>query len=87
MVPLLAGWLLGGLIANPVFAAIENLNPNAFAISEKQKVEGAKEIHKAEMRMRMDAAIGRAPPLAYNELQVCTCHCHCVNTSACTVPQ
>lgn len=84
MAPLLAGWLLGGLIANPVFAAVENLNPNAFAISEKQKIEGAKEIHKAEMRMRMDAAIGRAPPLAYNELQVC---CHRVNTSICTVLQ
>lgn len=53
------------------------MNPNAFAISEKQKVEGAKEIHKAEMRMRMDAAIGRAPPLAYNELQVFTCY-HCL---------
>lgn len=75
--PLLTGWLLGGLIANPVFTVIENMNPNAFAISEKQKVEGAKEIHKAEMRMRMDAAIGRAPPLAYNELQVCTRH-HCL---------
>ena len=68
--PLLTGWLLGGLVANPVFTAIENLNPHAFEISERQKIEGAKDIHKAEMRMRMDAAIGRAPPLTYNELQV-----------------
>ena len=87
MAPLLTGWLLGGLIANPVFAVIDNLNPNSFAISEKQKIEGAKEIHKAEMRMRMDAAIGRAPPLAYNELQVCTHRRHYVNTHACTVLQ
>ncbi len=67
--PLLTGWVLGAVIANPVFTAIENLNPHAFEISERQKIEGAKDIHKAEMRMRMDAAIGRAPPLSYNELQ------------------
>lgn len=67
--PLLTGWILGAIIANPVFTAIENLNPHAFEISERQKIEGAKDIHKAEMRMRMDAAIGRAPPLSYNELQ------------------
>ena len=67
--PLLTGWILGAIIANPVFTAIENLNPHAFEISERQKIEGAKDIHKAEMRMRMDAAIGRAPPLSYTELQ------------------
>ena len=85
--PLLTGWLLGGVVANPVFTVIENINPHAFAISEKQKVEGAKEVHKAEMRMRMDAAIGRAPPLAYNELQVRTRHCHRANTSMCIALQ
>ena len=69
-VPLLSGWLIGALIANPVFSAIENLNPHAFQITDRQKLEGAKEVHKAEMRMRMDAAIGRAPPLSYDELQV-----------------
>ena len=69
VVPLLTGWILSSIIANPIFTAITNWNPHAFEISEKQKVEGAKEVHKAEMRMRMDAAIGRAPPLSYNELQ------------------
>ena len=53
----------------PVITVIERVNPHAFEISEKQKLEGAKEVHKAEMRMRMDAAIGRAPPLSYTELQ------------------
>lgn len=67
--PLITGWILSSIIANPIFTAITSWNPHAFEISEKQKVEGAKEVHKAEMRMRMDAAIGRAPPLSYNELQ------------------
>lgn len=67
--PLVTGWVLSSIIANPIFTAITSWNPHAFEISEKQKIEGAKDIHKAEMRMRMDAAIGRAPPLSYSELQ------------------
>ena len=39
-------------------------------ISERQKIEGGKEVHKAELRLRMDAAIGRAPPIKQDELQV-----------------
>lgn len=67
--PLLTGWVLSSIIANPIFTTITSWNPHAFEISEKQKIEGAKDVHKAEMRMRMDAAIGRAPPLSYSELQ------------------
>lgn len=67
--PILTGWILGAIVFKPVITVIERVNPHAFEISEKQKLEGAKEVHKAEMRMRMDAAIGRAPPLSYTELQ------------------
>ena len=34
------------------------------------QLEGAREVHKHELRLRMDAAIGRAPPLQDGELQV-----------------
>lgn len=34
------------------------------------QLEGAKEVHHHELRLRMDAAIGRTPPLQDGELQV-----------------
>ena len=36
------------------------------------QLEGAKLVHEHELRMRMDAAIGRTPPLEDGELQVST---------------
>ena len=43
------------------------------------QLEGAKEVHHHELRLRMDAAIGRTPPLVDGELQVpFTCQlCKC----------
>lgn len=34
-----------------------------------QQVEGAERVHKEEMRIQMDVAIGRAPPLTERQLQ------------------
>lgn len=34
------------------------------------QVEGAKLVHRHELRLRMDAAIGRAPPISDMEMQV-----------------
>lgn len=57
-------------------------NPNAFALSEHQKLEGAQALHMEETRVKMMMAIGQIPPL--NEagmlehlhefaLEVCCC--------------
>ena len=43
--------------------SIEAWNPRAFELSDNQKVEGFHEVKKAELRIRMEAALGRAPPL------------------------
>ena len=71
-VPLLVGYTLSRLLADPFFEVVLAYNPNAFALSDKTKVEGAKEVHRHEMRLRMDAALGRAPPLTEQTLQVNT---------------
>lgn len=72
-IPLLIGFTLSRLVADPFYEFVLAFDPNAFALSDHVKVEGAHEIHLHEMRLRMDAAIGRAPPLNEDELQVsCT---------------
>jgi hypothetical protein len=38
-------------------------NPNAFAMTERQKIEGAAAVHLEETRVKMMMAIGQAPPL------------------------
>jgi hypothetical protein len=38
-------------------------NPNAFAMTERQKIEGAGAVHLEETRVKMMMAIGQAPPL------------------------
>jgi len=38
-------------------------NPNAFALSEHQKLEGAQALHMEETRAKMMMAIGQIPPL------------------------
>ena len=69
-VPLLIGFTLSRLVADPFYEFVLAFDANAFALSDRVKVEGAQEIHLHEMRLRMDAAIGRAPPLKEDELQV-----------------
>ena len=61
--PLIAGFTLSRLIASPLLDSIEEWNPRAFELSDNQKVEGFHEVKKAELRIRMEAALGRAPPL------------------------
>lgn len=43
-------------------------NPAAFAMTDRQKVEGAQKVHVEMNRLRMDMAIGRAPPLNESQL-------------------
>ena len=44
----------------------------ALNVTAAMQLEGAKLVHEHELRLRMDAAIGRAPPLEDGELQVST---------------
>ena len=71
MVPLLVGLVVSRLLAEPFFEVAQRYNPDVFALTDKRKVEGAKEVHKHELRLRMDAALGRAPPITEPELQAC----------------
>ena len=71
VVPLLVGLVVSRLLAEPFFEVAQRYNPDVFALTDKRKVEGAKEIHKHELRLRMDAALGRAPPITEPELQAC----------------
>jgi len=64
------GFTISRLLADPFYELVMAINPDSFALSDKSKVEGAKEVHIHEMRLRMDAATGRAPPLTEEELQV-----------------
>ena len=61
MVPLLIGLVVSRLLAEPFFEVAQRYNPEVFALTDKKKVEGAKRVHKHELRLRMDAALGRAP--------------------------
>lgn len=69
-IPLLIGFTLSRLVADPFYEFVLAFDANAFALSDHAKVEGAHEVRIHEMRLRMDAAIGRAPPLREEELQV-----------------
>lgn len=68
--PLLLGFIVSRLLGEPFLEVVRSSNPTAFALSDQQKVEGAREVHIHEMRLRMDAALGRAPPLTEREMQV-----------------
>jgi hypothetical protein len=43
-------------------ACLQN-NPNAFALTEHQKLEGAQALHMEETRVKMMMAIGQLPPM------------------------
>ncbi|CAL5223632.1 g6176 [Coccomyxa viridis] len=68
-VPIMVGFIVSRIFAEPFYEVAQRYNSQVFALSDREKIEGAKEIHKHELRLRMDAAIGRAPPLSDFELQ------------------
>ncbi|KAG1671691.1 hypothetical protein FOA52_007483 [Chlamydomonas sp. UWO 241] len=66
-VPLATGFIVSRALADPVLnftlqTHTQN-NEDAFAMNDLQKVEGARALHVEETRLRLDAAIGKAPPL------------------------
>lgn len=69
-IPLVTGFIISRLLAVPIISSAESFSADAFAMSDRQKVEGAKEVHKEELRLRMEASIGRRPALTNDELQL-----------------
>jgi len=67
-IPLMAGLILSRLLADPVLSFTLQNNPLAFALTDRQKIEGADKVHIEEARVRFDMAIGKLPPL--NEEQI-----------------
>ncbi|KAK9868997.1 hypothetical protein WJX84_006948 [Apatococcus fuscideae] len=68
VVPLIIGYVISRSLAEPTFVLMERFNPEFFELSDRQKVEGAHEVHVHELRLRMGASIGRAPPLDDEEM-------------------
>lgn len=68
-IPLVTGFCVSRLLAEPVFHVYDHFSPNAFALNDRQKIEGAELVHKEELRLQMDVAIGKHPPLSDDQLQ------------------
>lgn len=69
---LLSAWLSGltfsRILAEPILTFTLQHNPNAFELTDKQKVEGAHRVHVEEFRLRMEAEIGKIPPITEPEM-------------------
>lgn len=52
-IPLAIGFGVSRVVAQPLWAYAERLDPAAFAATDNQKVEGAHELHVEELRLRM----------------------------------
>jgi hypothetical protein len=71
------GFIISRIFAEPFYEIAQRYNPEVFAVSDIQKVEGAKDVHKHELRLRMEAAIGRTPPISDMEMQVTSLSISC----------
>eukprot|EP00884_Botryococcus_braunii_P015404 jgi/Botrbrau1/2547/Bobra.0079s0034.1 len=69
-VPLVVGFTISRLVAEPFFEAALAYNPDIFHPNPMQRAEGGREVHRHELRLRMEAAVGRIPPLSDAEMQV-----------------
>ena len=67
-IPIVTGILIGTALAEPVLSFTLANNPDAFAMTGRQKIEGAARVHQEEARVRMLMAIGQAPPLNDGEM-------------------
>jgi hypothetical protein len=67
-IPIVSGALVGRALADPILSFTLANNPNAFAMTGRQKIEGSQHVHEEEARVRMLMAIGQAPPLNEREM-------------------
>lgn len=63
LIPLITGAIISRTLTDPVLSFTLQNNPDAFAMTDRQKIEGAQKVHIEESRVRMDMAIGRSPPI------------------------
>jgi len=68
VIPIVAGALVGRALADPILSFTLGNNPEAFAMTGRQKIEGAQHVHEEEAKVRMLMAIGQVPSL--NEREV-----------------
>lgn len=68
-VPLVAGFVMSRILAQPLWNYAVQLDANAFALSDSQKVEGAEAMHREEIKLRMAASLGQAPDLTDGDLR------------------
>jgi hypothetical protein len=68
IIPFSVAFVVSNLIAKPLWAYAEQINPEAFALRDEQKVEGAEAMHREEIRLRLESSIGQAPPLTEQEM-------------------
>ena len=68
LIPFSVAFIVSNLVAKPLWAYAEEINPDAFALRDEQKVEGAEAMHREEVRLRLESSIGQAPPLTEEEM-------------------
>eukprot|EP01025_Chloroclados_australasicus_P055420 TRINITY_DN6706_c0_g3_i2.p1 TRINITY_DN6706_c0_g3~~TRINITY_DN6706_c0_g3_i2.p1 ORF type:complete len:407 (-),score=51.85 TRINITY_DN6706_c0_g3_i2:879-2099(-) len=68
LIPIITGYVISRGIAGQVLSYVREVEPQAFEPTSHQKVHGAHELHQEEMRLRMEAAVGIAPPLNEEEM-------------------
>lgn len=69
-IPLLLGFTVSRLLAEPFFEVAQAYNPEIFHPTALQRAEGGREVHKHQLRLRMEVAIGRIEPLSDEEMIV-----------------
>ncbi len=65
----MAGFVVSRILAQPLWNYAAQLDANAFALSDSQKVEGAEAMHREEIKLRMAASLGQAPDLTDSDLR------------------
>lgn len=67
-IPLIIGFLVSNAVAKPLWNYARKVDPNAFALTDEQKVAGAEAMHREEVKLRMEASLGQAPDLKDEEI-------------------
>jgi hypothetical protein len=67
-IPLAVGFVVSRIVAQPLWDFAQDIDSNAFALSDEQKVMGAEAMHREEVKLRMAASLGQAPDLTDEDL-------------------
>ena len=67
-IPLAIGFAVSNIVAKPLWAYAQKIDPNAFALTDEQKIAGAEAMHREEVKIRLTASLGQAPDLKDEEI-------------------